>query len=326
MDRREIRLQALNKGVTPVVHMVQGDTGRVLRMYPEDMSATLFQSAVLAVHRPDDSYYSITCDFDDKDYFDADMTQALTRPGRVACQLKVSYSADLVSTYTFYVMVEPSTDGLPVEQLGYDIYDLMDAAGQIHGQPTTITTAAQMTDHAVIYLYMGSEAGYSNGHIYYWNGSAFADGGAYGGSGGGGGGGESITVDSSLSSSSTNPVQNKTIYQALQNKADDSDLNTKANKWSEVTVSSSGAVSQALNPETLYHFTGAITALTITLTAPASGQPAHYHFDFLSGSTAPTLTMPQTVVMPDSWAVEANKRYEVDILNGYGGAISWAMV
>lgn len=131
MDRREIRLQALNKGVTPVIHMVQGDTGRVLRMYPEDMSAASFQSAVLAVHRPDDSYYSITCDFDDKDYFDADMTQALTRPGRVACQLKVSYSADMVSTYTFYVIVEPSTDGLPVEQLGYDIYDLIDAAQQI---------------------------------------------------------------------------------------------------------------------------------------------------------------------------------------------------
>lgn len=139
MDIREIRLQALNKGVTPVVHMVQGDTGRVLRMYPEDMSATLFQSAVLAVHRPDDSYYSITCDFDDKDYFDADMTQALTRPGRVACQLKVSYSADLVSTYTFYVMVESSTDGLPVEQLGYDIYDLIEAA-------ETITPSPGLTD------------------------------------------------------------------------------------------------------------------------------------------------------------------------------------
>lgn len=139
MDRREIRLQALYKSVTPVVHMVQGDTGRVLRMYPEDMSATSFQSAVLAVHRPDDSYYSITCDFDDKDYFDADMTQALTRPGRVACQLKVSYSADLVSTYTFYVMVEPSTDGLPVEQLGIDIYDLIEAAQQIQPQVLIVT-------------------------------------------------------------------------------------------------------------------------------------------------------------------------------------------
>lgn len=240
MDIREIRLQALNKGVTPVVHMVQGDTGRVLRMYPEDMSAASFQSAVLAVHRPDDSYYSITCDFDDKDYFDADMTQALTRPGRVACQLKVSYSADMVSTYTFYVIVEPSTDGLPVEQLGYDIYDLMDAAGQIHGQPTTITTAAQMTDHAVIYLYMGSEAGYSNGHIYYWNGSAFADGGAYGGSGGGGGG--SVTVDSTMSSTSENPVQNKVIYTALQSKANSSAL---------ATVATSGSYNDLSNKPTI---------------------------------------------------------------------------
>ena len=90
----------------------------------------------------------------------------------------------------------------------------------------------------------------------------------------------------------------------------------------EVTVSSTGSVSQALDAGKIYHFTGAITALTITLNA-TTGIP-HYHFDFLSGSTAPTLTMPQTVTMPDSFAVEASKRYEVDVLNNYGAVISWA--
>lgn len=149
---------------------------------------------------------------------------------------------------------------------------------------------------------------------------------ALAGGGSGGGGGGSVTVDSALSSSSTNPVQNKAIYNALGNKANASDLNLKANKWAETTISSSGAISQTLDPETLYHFTGAITSLTIALAAVTSGQIPHYHFDFLSGATAPTLVIPQTIVMPDSWAVEANKRYEVDILNGYGGTISWAMV
>jgi hypothetical protein len=51
---------------------------------------------------------------------------------------------------------------------------------------------------------------------------------------------------------------------------------------------------------------------------------AQYHFDFLSGATAPTLTLPNSVVMPDSFAVEANKRYEVDILGGYGAVMAWA--
>ena len=90
----------------------------------------------------------------------------------------------------------------------------------------------------------------------------------------------------------------------------------------EVTVSTAGAVTQALDAGKIYHFTGALTSLTITLNATTG--LAQYHFDFLSGSTAPTLTMPGTVTMPDSFAVEASKRYEVDVLNNYGAVISWA--
>ena len=94
-------------------------------------------------------------------------------------------------------------------------------------------------------------------------------------------------------------------------------------KITEVTIATAGAVTQALDANKICHFTGALTSLTITLNAVASGV-AQYHFDFLSGSTAPTLTMPNTVTMPDSFAVEANKRYEVDVLNNYGAVISWA--
>lgn len=97
----------------------------------------------------------------------------------------------------------------------------------------------------------------------------------------------------------------------------------KGGDWVEETIATSGAVTKALDPYTLYHFTGTLTSLTITLNAPSAGQIAHYHFDFLSGSTAPTLTMPNTVTMPDSFSVEASKRYEVDVLNNYGSVIAW---
>ena len=92
----------------------------------------------------------------------------------------------------------------------------------------------------------------------------------------------------------------------------------------EVTISTAGAVSQALDAGKIYHFTGALTSLTITLNAAATGKNAHYHFDFDSGSTAPTLSLPQTVKMPSGFSVEANKHYEVDILNNYGVVMSWA--
>lgn len=94
--------------------------------------------------------------------------------------------------------------------------------------------------------------------------------------------------------------------------------------WAEQTVATDGAVTQALDPYVIYHFTGDLTALTITLNAAASGQIAHYHFDFDCGSTAPTVTIPNTVTMPDSNSFDANKHYEVDILNNYGAVLSWA--
>lgn len=92
----------------------------------------------------------------------------------------------------------------------------------------------------------------------------------------------------------------------------------------EQTVEDDGDVTQVLFPNILCHFTGTLTSLTITLNTPVSGELAQYHFDFLSGSTAPTLTLPNTVTMPDSFTVEANKRYEVDVLNNYGAVMAWS--
>lgn len=86
---------------------------------------------------------------------------------------------------------------------------------------------------------------------------------------------------------------------------------------SEITISSSGAVSQQLQPDTIYHFTS--TALTdLTLTFASVTSTAQYHFDFISPSTAVNLTLPQSVNMPSNFTVEANTRYEIDVINNYG--------
>ena len=89
----------------------------------------------------------------------------------------------------------------------------------------------------------------------------------------------------------------------------------------EITISTSGAVSQALQPDTVYHFTSdALTSLTITFAGTATNQ---YHFDFISPSTAVTLSLPSTVIMPVSFGVEANSKYEIDIYNNYGVYAVW---
>ena len=49
------------------------------------------------------------------------------------------------------------------------------------GNYITATTAAEMDNEDAIYVYTGSETGYNQGHLYYWDGAAFVDGGEYNG-------------------------------------------------------------------------------------------------------------------------------------------------
>ena len=75
--------------------------------------------------------------------------------------------------------------------------------------------------------------------------------------------------------------------------------------------------SQTLAANTFYIWPE-MSALTIT--CPATGGP--YAFRFTSGATATTLSM-TGITMPDDFAVEANKVYEVNVYQGYGLAVSW---
>lgn len=47
------------------------------------------------------------------------------------------------------------------------------------GTPQPAATVADMTDHDKLYVYTGSETGYSAGNLYYWDGTAWTSGGVY---------------------------------------------------------------------------------------------------------------------------------------------------
>jgi len=55
----------------------------------------------------------------------------------------------------------------------------LEQAQRYVGAPMVARTAAAMEDTDRIYVYTGSESGYTNGHWYYYDGSAWADGGVY---------------------------------------------------------------------------------------------------------------------------------------------------
>lgn len=61
--------------------------------------------------------------------------------------------------------------------------------------PASVDLVQEMVDSNKIYIYTGSETGYTFGHWYYYNGTNWTDGGAYGGSGNGGGGVSDVQVN-----------------------------------------------------------------------------------------------------------------------------------
>lgn len=80
-----------------------------------------------------------------------------------------------------------------------------------------------------------------------------------------------------------------------------------------------------LEPNKLYVFPE-MASLTYTLAALADTSIANeYHFVFRSGATATELVHPAIVSVPDGFAVEKNKVYEISILEGCLAYQSWAV-
>lgn len=123
------------------------------------------------------------------------------------------------------------------------------------------------------------------------------------------GGGGSGTVDTALSPTSTNPVQNKAVYAAFAYFADIVD--GKEDKPLEETVSEAAA---SITPEanTIYQC-GELTSLTIS-NPPATGK---YSIVFFSGATA------TTTVGIENFVAEANKRYKITVEDNYATFDSW---
>lgn len=87
-------------------------------------------------------------------------------------------------------------------------------------------------------------------------------------------------------------------------------------KPTKVESGGRGNVTKQLSPNTFYKF-GEVVALTITFAAEKSGILNEYMFEFVSGRTATTLSVPSTVKWSGGSAptIEANKTYQVSIVN-----------
>lgn len=85
------------------------------------------------------------------------------------------------------------------------------------------------------------------------------------------------------------------------------------------------SVSATLNPNTFYRWreVGSLTILSLREIGLQEGNLAEYMFEFKSGATPTVLTLPENVKWIGSHTVEANKTYQVSIVNNLavmGGA------
>lgn len=91
-------------------------------------------------------------------------------------------------------------------------------------------------------------------------------------------------------------------------------------KQDKITVQSHGTSSTTLSiaPNVLHKW-GTVSTLTITLTAPTDTSVYNeYLFQFASGSTATTLSLPSSVKWQTEPNIEANKTYQVSIVDNIG--------
>lgn len=87
-------------------------------------------------------------------------------------------AADAKATGNAIKDIENDLDG-KVATIESDLDEKVENLKSLVGTPLKATTASAMTDTNKIYVYTGNESGYTNGHWYYHDGSAWVDGGTY---------------------------------------------------------------------------------------------------------------------------------------------------
>ena len=103
------------------------------------------------------------------------------------------------------------------------------------------------------------------------------------------------------------------------------------NKWENTPISQfrqviqSAVTEYALSPDTTYIFSTPLAELDVSIASGYENFINEYHFIFISGSTPTELSLPVEVIVPDDFSIEANKVYEINIMNDLLLYSSWTM-
>lgn len=103
---QELHLNCQDKPITKIVHAVQNDTGRVLKIYIEDRSITHAMTFVFIAEKPSGLKIYNSAAYV-SGYVEVELTnQTLAEVGNVKAQLQITDTNGLMTSYMFYIAVD----------------------------------------------------------------------------------------------------------------------------------------------------------------------------------------------------------------------------
>ena len=134
-----------------------------------------------------------------------------------------------------------------------------------------------------------------------------------------------LVFDETPTAGSNNPVKSKGIktYVDSSDSTLSTQIGTKADKIAQVDHGTSDTTF-TLTPNVL-HVWGEVTSLNLSLGTGENGKVSEYMFQFYSGNTPTTLTLPNSVIWVQPLTTQAGKTYQVSIVNNLAAYITDGM-
>ena len=181
-------VQIAPTGVETFVRLSQNENGRTLTFAIVGGTIPSGSTVTISGTKPDGVVFSASGSMSGNTATFTESIQLTAVAGIWPAKLKVVNSGRTIATGRIRFVIDADTvaagavpsdselEGLVAEAAAY-----AEAAkdGAYYGSPLKAATVAEMTDKNRVYVYTGSESGYTNGDWYYWNGSAWTSGGVY---------------------------------------------------------------------------------------------------------------------------------------------------
>jgi hypothetical protein len=172
---------------TNEIRLSQFENGRMIYFNVTGVEIPAGSTATISGTKPDGVVYSKVCQIDDNQVILEEDVQLTAATGKWQAKIHIVNGGNVLSTsaITFNIDKDPVDEGaIPsdsqIEGILAEVKAYADSArSAAYGSPLVAGTVADMIDQAKVYVYTGSETGYTAGDWYYFDGTNWVSGGVY---------------------------------------------------------------------------------------------------------------------------------------------------